>query len=396
MIHEDKDKAFIMDSEFINNSAQVGGAIYTDTNNLGGTIISSTFHDNSAERGGAFAGKGKSGKSIQNTFVHNSASLIGSTMLNEGEIFCDGGSNYACSGQSYVSGSCDGIYKDGSCEMFSNVCEYASGMPSMRPTSNPSLVPTLVPSVTPTISSLPSIIPTMIPSNFPTSKPSELPSSTPTVTPSGSPTLTPTENPSQLPSLSPSEKHSHQPSEALTGNPSTFPTLVPSISPTANPSSYPSLSHSEIPSSSPTNYPTINPSETPSDFPSEAPSLAHSTVPTVIHTTKPSVSMMPTISMQPTLRCNMDAEERNIELAQIISGMKKSENSKRQDALKWLSNVDKMYLCPNSEHLIQRYAIAVIVMSLKSFGELSNSHECRWKGIKCNHSGEITEIKLGK
>lgn len=105
--------------------------------------------------------------------------------------------------------------------------------------------------------------------------------------------------------------------------------------------------------------------------------------------------------MQPTVTCNMNATQRADLITEKIINIRRKEKAKevgtvQNDALKWIINEDEMYLCPNSDNLIQRYAAAVIMMGLTQSKTLSNYPECKWKGLKCTHEGQIKEIKMSK
>ena len=66
-------------------------------------------------------------------------------------------------------------------------------------------------------------------------------------------------------------------------------------------------------------------------------------------------------------------------------------------ALTWLLESDDFYTCPSDDNLVQRFAAGAVFIALKGVDfEPKGAHECEWDGIKCNHDGSITEMKICK
>jgi hypothetical protein len=131
-----------------------------------------------------------------------------------------------------------------------------------------------------------------------------------------------------------------------------------------------------------------------------------------------------------TVKCNMTSIEREKEIRENIR-QSVPETPNGEEALDWILNVDKMYLCPFDKTLHQRYALAVLYyvmngdewtqcsnnVSLPCDGEetplninnnftmpnrwLSPTSECYWYGVSCtfynaNSYGFVQEIDLRK
>jgi len=278
-------------SIFRNNEAVNGGAVFT-TGKL--SVTSSEFVDNTAERGGAICyfspGVGQSSINFSH-FEGNQATTDGPAVFTNNGIAFQG--NMACNNLVSTTGAfCDGVYSntDGSCQTFANQCSYTEA-PTSRPTVGPTKSPSGQPSLRPSVS--------MSPSRQPSESPSLSPSVSFEPTVSMSPSLLPSATPSAAPTVSKSP--SAQPSES----PSAFPTVStsPSTQPSVSPSAYPTVS--KAPSHQPSDVPSAVPTTTqaPSSRPSDRPSLrpSQSPMPSVAPSSRPSdvTSSVPSDSPEP-------------------------------------------------------------------------------------------------
>eukprot|EP00979_Chaetoceros_neogracilis_P011840 scaffold3003_cov267-Chaetoceros_neogracile.AAC.5 len=139
----------------------------------------------------------------------------------------------------------------------------------------------------------------------------------------------------------------------------------------------PSAIFSERPSISmlPTNAPTHIP--TTSQVPSSSP------------TSMP--SSKPTLSTQPTVTCNMGAEQRSNMLMHMVLGTKSS--GEENEVLDWLLFHDEYNLCPQADNVLQRYTAAIVSRKLFPERTLNSDHECSWLGFICNLKSQIIAIK---
>jgi Leucine-rich repeat (LRR) protein len=81
-------------------------------------------------------------------------------------------------------------------------------------------------------------------------------------------------------------------------------------------------------------------------------------------------------------------------------------------ALNWVTNLDALYLCPDDPTLAQRYILAVLyyqtsgdswlrctsdgLTSCDGAAFLSAESECKWGGIGCDTTGQVTDINLSR
>jgi hypothetical protein len=383
---------FIIGSNFERNKATNGGAVF------GGdvTLISSIFTDNGAKGGHGGAVNLDSGVIRNSTFSFNIAAGDGPSVYTDGGV-CPNGLNYACHGSDYQENTCNGILSSlngGICNKFATSCAYPSASPSSTLTRVPTAIPTVHQSTYPT--ERPTRSPTFSPTKIPTMSPTPDSTSDPTKGPSSTPTISPTKSVSSVPSALPSNLPSEKPSFSL----SSFPTSTPTFEESSGPSLNSSLSPSSIPTTEPSS---TRSSGEATSWPSQIlPSLSKlpTNAPTSILTSKPSSlqtfmpSSTPSTSVQPTVTCNMSQEDRSAEIDLIVSSLGNTDvnGEAQKEAVKWLVESDSYYVCPQSDHVVQRYAAAVVNKVLLQKDELSSEHECNWDGFTCDTESNIIGV----
>jgi len=193
-------------------------------------------------------------------------------------------------------------------------------------------------------------------------------------------------------------------------------TSSPSVSP----------SPTESPTASPTKSPTASPSVSPTKSPT-APPVASSDFPSAVPSDFPSA--VPSVSVAPTIPCNMDEETRRQMIFNILTvdndvtpaAEINDVGSSANLAFEWLVGEDALYLCPDEPKIIQRYVLAKIYFQSNGddwlqcsrpgnvcapgssdFGPLGGEdwlspvNECDWAFLRCNNDNCITHIEVGK
>jgi hypothetical protein len=290
-------------SDFINNRAPDGGAIY----NLGSTQIEeSHFQHNDATNGSGgavFSGQNSQLEVADTKFDSNMAiyygpaifdgSSVGSSSWSEerNNIGCgnlSGGGISVCDGISGFTGT-TGV----ECFEFDRKCVPSTKFPSQTPSKSPTLTPT---------TSRPSLRPSVSPSVSPTERPSSKPSVGPSAVFSSLPSLNPSAKPSKMLSLDPSSAPSAEPTKSPSEIPSSH---VPSHPPSLESSNEPSIVVSDVPTATKSNTPSPNPSllwsGSPSLVPSGGPTSDVTSAPTVMESSTPSVNPSLDISDTPTV-----------------------------------------------------------------------------------------------
>ncbi len=300
--------------------------------------------------------------------------------------------------------------------------------PSVSPTPSPTEIPTISPSDSPT--ETPTASPTENPTNAPTENPTVSPTTSPSESPTGSPTENPTDAPTEIPTMSPSDSPSESPTGLPTENPTDAPTEIPTMSPSDSLSESPTGSPTENPTDTPTEIPTVSPTLSPTQSPTGAPTTSPSEVPSTIPTTTPteivnaateSPTESPTASptMAPTIYSGcpgLSIQERQEALQSAVhevsgSDIFKDKTSPQWLAFQWLLNGDGLRMCPDDEHLLQRYAFAVFYFATvgdewlactrdgstecSGMTFLSRFHECTWGGVTCGPGRRVLQINLG-
>lgn len=297
-------------SDFVNNAAPEGGAIYSQgTLNIRG----GSFTKNRAQsRGGAIFASG-SFTDISGVRFQSNVATVGPAVFALQTVNLI--SNEGCgNAENITNAECNGVASDTSsvCQNFETQCTLPPTVaPTAAPSTNPpTQLPTQSPTVVPT--GLPTVSSTNSPTQQPTNRPSVLPSLLPTPTPTTAlPTTTrPTQSPSRSPSAVPSRiptafpTQSHEPSGLPTSLPSQSPTRNPSASPFANPTAAPTQSRhpSPVPTPLPSQGPTEGPSVSPSGVPSTQPSQSKepSESPTAITSVSPSTTVSKSPTQYPT------------------------------------------------------------------------------------------------
>jgi hypothetical protein len=147
-----------------------------------------------------------------------------------------------------------------------------------------------------------------------------------------------------------------------------------------------------------TNPPTIAPTAT--DAPTVAPTVAPTTdapSPTPTAVGSPTPSPFRTCQELPTAESVLDILETVSDTQQLLDT-----STPQGFAYEWLLT-DGAILdpCAASEHLLQRYGLAVLFNSTEgdewdnSMGWLVEPDECTWFGVVCNQEGFLTELLLG-
>jgi hypothetical protein len=101
---------------------------------------------------------------------------------------------------------------------------------------------------------------------------------------------------------------------------------------------------------------------------------------------------------------DMSATELDIEANVLCRGMKLCElpeTDRRKFALDWLLNDDKKQLAVTDSNLYQRFILALLAFNFgsdftSSVDWLSNVDKCKWYGVTCDGSGEVSKLELGK
>ena len=175
-----------------------------------------------------------------------------------------------------------------------------------------------------------------------------------------------------------------------------------------------------VPTPPPTRRPTPNPTPRPTPGSTPRPTTAAPTTPA------------------PTFTCNLSPEERAAAIADILRQVSNPLDfvapfSPQSQSLRWITEEDSLYLCPNDPFLIQRYNMAVFYFSTdgpnwvecSAPDDLSDPNsireanancnleveigqggtdawltpvsECQWGGVACDTvSGDMERIEFGK
>lgn len=150
----------------------------------------------------------------------------------------------------------------------------------------------------------------------------------------------------------------------------------------------------------PTAVATFNPSDSPSDYP----------------TTTPSIPSDYTDSLRHSSSCGKTSSyDRRKDMFQQISSLSGIESFDDPQhpvfmASSWISDEDKLQVCPNDPNFQQRYILALLYFytsgdnwtrctrntTTPCLDErfLSGSHECDWGGISCDFQNRVTQISL--
>lgn len=90
----------------------------------------------------------------------------------------------------------------------------------------------------------------------------------------------------------------------------------------------------------------------------------------------------------------MSQEDRSAEIDLIVSSLGNTDvnGEAQKEAVKWLVESDSYYVCPQSDHVVQRYAAAVVNKVLLQKDELSSEHECNWDGFTCDAESNIIGV----
>lgn len=107
-------------------------------------------------------------------------------------------------------------------------------------------------------------------------------------------------------------------------------------------------------------------------------------------------SSNPSLSIQPSVTCNMDVVQR----AAILTDMAFSANPSFSGndtitdiVLDWLLVKDDYNVCPKADNALQRYTAAIVSKRLFPERTLTSDHECSWLGFTCNLKLQIIAIK---
>ena len=172
-----------------------------------------------------------------------------------------------------------------------------------------------------------------------------------------------------------------------------------------------------------TSSPTVSPS------PTESPTASPTKSPTALPVASDFPSAVPSVSVAPTIPCNMDEEMRRQMIFNILTvdndvtpaAEINDVGSSANLAFEWLVGEDALYLCPDEPKIIQRYVLAKIYFQSNGddwlqcsrpgnvcapgssdFGPLGGAdwlspvNECDWAFLRCNNDNCITHIEVGK
>ena len=178
----------------------------------------------------------------------------------------------------------------------------------------------------------------------------------------------------------------------LTEDSSIVPTPPPTRRPTPNPTPPPTPGPTPPPTPGPTPGPTPPPTPGPTPAPTPGPTLAPTPRPTTAAPTTPA----------PTFTCNFSPEDRAIAIADILRQVSNPIDfvapfSPQSRSLKWITEDDSLYLCPDDPFLIQRYTMAVFYFSTdgpnwvecSAPADLSDPNSIREANANCNLEVEI-------
>lgn len=222
----------------------------------------------------------------------------------------------------------------------------------------------------------------------------------------------------------------------LTEDSSIVPTPPPTRRPTPNPTPLPTPGPTPGPTPPPTPGPTPPPTPGPTPPPTPGPTPPPTPGPTPAPTPRPTTAAPTTPA--PTFTCNFSPEDRAVAIADILGQVSNPTDfvapfSPQSQSLKWITEEDSLYLCPDDPFLIQRYTMAVFYFSTdgpnwvecsapddlsdpNSIREANDNcdleveigqggtdawltpvSECQWGGVACDTiSGDMERIEFGK
>ena len=222
----------------------------------------------------------------------------------------------------------------------------------------------------------------------------------------------------------------------LTEDSSIVPTPPPTRRPTPNPTPQPTPRPTPRPTPGPTPGPTPPPTPGPTPPPTPGPTPGPTPSPTPAPTPRPTTAAPTTPA--PTFTCNFSPEDRAVAIADILGQVSNPIDfvapfSPQSRSLKWITEEDSLYLCPDDPFLIQRYTMAVFYFSTdgpnwvecSAPDDLSDPNsireanancdleveigqggtdawltpvtECQWGGVACDTvSGDMERIEFGK
>jgi hypothetical protein len=109
----------------------------------------------------------------------------------------------------------------------------------------------------------------------------------------------------------------------------------------------------------------------------------------------------------------MSPEERKTAIALELNSVSAQASSAQARAQAWITNKDKLSLCPSDKKLRQRYCLALLYFSTSGAGWsncsassgagdcggesfLSAADECSWGGVTCNSQGFVTTLHINE